>query len=150
MAQRRLQRVLVINADILSHETITLALPRSAFDVVMETDPDIALKVALRSSRPIVIIVDFSVTRWQVSGQFLKSVVIHPDIVRRHAYVLLLSTTETVPLDIGQSLTLLAPTILAKPLTTGMIFATVGAAAARITVSPAPAPKEDGDEPHLA
>lgn len=128
MAAHQHKRVLLVNGDLLSRETVVLTLPRPEYSIVRVQATDIALDILRRSSKPVIVIVDFSVTNWQASAEFMKICSADGQLARHHKYILLLTTNETMPLNIGQAISVIQPIMAAKPFSPEQLLGAVQAA----------------------
>jgi CheY-like chemotaxis protein len=135
MRSKHLKRVLLVNGDLLTRETVALTLPQAEYIVVRAQDTGIALEILRQSNKPVIIIVDFSVTNWQASARFMEVCAAESGLALRNMYILLLTTNETLPLTIGQAITAIQPIIVAKPLSREQLLGAVKAAA-RLLPSP--------------
>jgi FixJ family two-component response regulator len=121
-------RVMLFNGDGVIQEAISVMLPSPSFRIYKVSATQKALRALRGTSRHAVVIIDFSLTNWQTSAQFIKAVAQEDYLIRQHAYILLLSTDETLSLQIGNAITILSPTLLAKPLLKESLLAAIRAA----------------------
>ena len=121
-------RVMLFNGDGVVQEAISVMLPVPSFRVYKVSAIPKALRALRGTSRRAVVIIDFSLTNWQTSAQFMKEIAQDKYLIQQHAYILLLSTDETISLQVGNAITLLSPMLLAKPLLKESLMAALRAA----------------------
>jgi len=119
---------MLFNGDGVVQEAISVMLPVPSFRVYKVSAIPKALRALRGTSRRAVVIIDFSLTNWQTSAQFMKEIAQDKYLIQQHAYILLLSTDETLSLQVGNAIALLSPTLLAKPLLKESVLAGVEAA----------------------
>lgn len=123
---------MLFNGDNVVQELIPMVLPAPSFQIVKIAAIPKALKTLRNTSKRAVVIIDYSVTNWQMSAHFLEALAQDEKLVDQHAYILLLSTDDTISLQVSNAIATLSMQLLHKPLTREGIIAAVRMAAQKL------------------
>jgi CheY-like chemotaxis protein len=118
-------RVMLFNGNAVTQEFVSLALPSPMFGIYVVADVPEAIRALHSASKRVVVIIDYPVTSWQISAQFIEAAAQDDELVHRHTYVLMLSTDETLPLHISKALNKLSSILIAKPASKEQILSIV-------------------------
>jgi hypothetical protein len=116
---------MLFNGNTVTQQLISLALPSPLFGIYMVAEVPEALRALHSASKRVVVIIDYSVTNWQTSAQFIEAAAQDDDLVSRHTFVLMLSTDETLPLHVSKALNKLSSILIAKPTSKEQILSIV-------------------------
>jgi CheY-like chemotaxis protein len=123
--------VLVVEADKTTRTSVASRLRYAGYTVSEAPDGELALRRLYTSQQQLVVLVAL----WMpgMDGMaLLRAVAPRTVLTSRHAYVLMLSSTRTLPADFTALLMQLRVAVLAKPFTADALLTTVAHAAARL------------------
>ena len=133
-------RLLVVNADQHSRDTILQSVPGTAYQLAEARGKAQALQLLATSADPVIVIVDFPLALWQDSGDIVAAVAGATQLAEMHSFILLLYTNETVPLNVGRALSRLTVKLVAKPINKPTLLTALKAAAHDLNERDANAP----------
>lgn len=121
-------KVLIANDDAPSRHVLRNLVANAGYVVIEAAHKDATMAILNASPEPLVVLLDFSLARWN-GVAILRTVVGQPHLAKRHAFVLMLLRDETMPLMTAQALSQMSVKLVAKPFKVDSVLAAIMEAA---------------------